>query len=137
MFIWPCVKDGRRVSTPEQILFNSPKIKIHQVACGFNFAVLVTTQGLVYTFGKSNNEGQLGLGDTQPRGIPELVLSLKEAGEKVDLVECGFKHCIAKTSLGKVYTWGWGTRGQLGHNSFDCELSPRRLEFKKQKSKAL
>ena len=81
------------------------------MACGYNFALLVTTQGLLYSFGKANNEGQLGLGDTRPRGIPELVVSLKEAGEKVDHVACGFKHCIVKTGLGKVFTWGWGARG--------------------------
>lgn len=41
------------------------------------------------------------------------------------------KHVIVKTGLGKVYTWGWGERGQLGHNSIQSELSPRLLKGKK------
>lgn len=75
---------------------------------------------MVYTFGKNNNEGQLGHGDLEARGIPELILSLKEAGEKIDWVECGFMHCIALTSLGKIFSWGRGTKGQLGLGNFDC-----------------
>ena len=61
--------------------------------------------------GKDNSEGQLGLGHTYPRDVPDLILSLKEVGERIDTLECGYKHVIAKSSLGKVYTWGWGSKG--------------------------
>lgn len=60
-----------------------------------------------------------------PRRVPTLIDSLKSAGEKISQVDCGFKHAIVKTSLGKVYTWGWGERGQLGHGEFGNELHPR------------
>lgn len=31
--------------------------------------------------------------------------------DKVVEVHCGMKHVIARSSLGKVFTWGWGARG--------------------------
>jgi myosin V len=51
------------------------------------------------------------LGHNYPREIPELISTLRDMGEKIDTVECGYKHAIAKSTLGKVYTWGWGGKG--------------------------
>jgi myosin-5 len=62
-------------------------------------------------------------------------VSLKDAGERIDSIECGFRHAIAKSSLGKVYTWGWGGSGQLGHGHFDSEMSPRLLNIEKTKQR--
>lgn len=103
----------------------SPKIKISKVSCGFNFGIFISNQGLLYSHGKDNSEGQLGLGHTYPREVPDLITSLRDIGEKIDTVECGYKHVIAKSTLGKVYTWGWGARGQLGMGHMDSEISPR------------
>ena len=68
-----------------------------------------------------------------------MIQSLKEAGEKVDTIDWGFGHVIAKTSLGKIYTWGWGLSGQLGHGISWSELSPRylNLDKKNRKNKAV
>jgi myosin-5 len=46
-------------------------------------------------------------------------------------LECGYKHVIAKSSLGKIYTWGWGARGQLGLGHTDSEISPRHVIVEK------
>ena len=78
IYIWPCMKHGQKISVPQLIPFSTTKVKIHKVACGYNFGVLLTTQGLVYTFGKNNTDGQLGQGDTQPRGAPELVIRIAQ-----------------------------------------------------------
>lgn len=75
---------------------------IKDVGCGHNFAILLTTHGLLYSLGSENNEGELGLGDSLPRKIPTLINSLKDAGEKILQVDCGFKHVICKTSLGML-----------------------------------
>lgn len=69
----------------------------------------------------------MGLGHVFPRDVPELITSFKDIGEKIDTIECGYKHAIAKSSLGKIYTWGWGAKGQLGHGHVDSEISPRQL----------
>ena len=133
-FTWPLILNGVKLSTPQRIPF-SEKVKIMLVSAGQNFGFFLSNQGLVYSFGKDNSEGQLGLGHIYPRDVPELILSLKEAGERVDALECGFKHVVAKTSLGKVYTWGWGIHGQLGHGSQDSHLSPCLLALAKNQHK--
>jgi alpha-tubulin suppressor-like RCC1 family protein len=40
-----------------------------------------------------------------------LVLDL----QKVTQVTCGWRHTVAVTDRGNVYSWGRGTSGQLGH----------------------
>lgn len=46
-------------------------------------------------------------------------------------VSCGFKHVIAKNQSGKIFTWGWGERGQLGHETDRNLPFPRKVLFKK------
>ena len=77
--------------------------------------------------GLDNSEGELGVGDNFPRANPTLIESLKNMGEKINSVECGYKHVICKSSLGKVYTWGWGSKGQLGHGNLNSENTPKPL----------
>lgn len=36
---------------------------------------------------------------------------------------------MALTSDGRVYTWGWGIHGQLGHGTCDNEYYPKLLQF--------
>ena len=128
-FIWPKQKpDGEYVLRPVELLFPL-KTLIVSVSCGFNFSCFLTNNGLIYSLGQENGHGQLGLGDTQPRTNPTQIDSLKNAGEKMSTIECGFAHVIAKSSLGKVYTWGWGEQGQLGHGKFSNELAPRIVIF--------
>ena len=80
--------------------------------------------------GLDNIFGQLGHGDLEARITPTLINSFQQ-GEVITQVSCGFKHTIAKNSNGKVYTWGWGERGQLGHGN-DLNIPfPKRLTFPK------
>ena len=60
-----------------------------------------------------------------------MITCLKDAGERIEAIECGYRHTVAKSSLGKVYTWGWGNSGQLGHGVFDSELSPRYVNLER------
>ena len=128
-FIWPQQKaNGEMILKPMELLFPL-KTLIVSVNCGFNFSCFLTINGLVYSMGSDNKHGQLGLGDVEPRINPTLIESLKNAGEKIATIECGFGHVISKSSLGKVFTWGWGEKGQLGHGKFSNELSPKQLNF--------
>ena len=111
----------------------SDKINVVRVSCGYNFGFFLSQQGLVYSVGKDNQDGQLGLGHIYPNDIPELITCFKDAGERIDSVECGFRHAIARSTLGKVYTWGWNAHGQLGHGTYDSEISPRPLFLEKSK----
>ena len=109
-YAWPFIQNGIKCSLPIRMPF-SEKTKIHKVACGHNFGFFISNQGLVYSFGEDNSNGQLGLGHTYPTEYPELIQCLRDIGERIDNIECGFKHTIAKSSLGKIYTWGSSAKG--------------------------
>lgn len=80
------------------------------LAQGLNFAIILTNNGHLYSWG-DNIAGQLGHGDAVKRSEPTLIDKLEE---KITEVSCGMSHVLARTTLGKIYSWGWGERGQLG-----------------------
>ncbi len=127
VYLWPTDR-AKGDSKPQEL--NIPfKLPIVNVACSYKFCVMLSGTGVIFSMGIDNSEGELGVGDTLPRFGPTLVDSLKNMGEKISAVECGYKHVICKTSLGKVYSWGWGSKGQLGHGSLNSELSPKLLNI--------
>ena len=79
--------------------------------------------------GKSNKYGELGLGDFNPHYHPTLITYFVKKNERINQISCGFKHTVVKTTTGKVYTWGWGSKGQLGRNSFENSNTPGLVKF--------
>ncbi|KDR22087.1 probable E3 ubiquitin-protein ligase HERC4 [Zootermopsis nevadensis] len=47
-------------------------------------------------------------------------------GVKVTQVACGNEHCLLLTETGQVFTWGRGSRGQLGHGDLESEQETAR-----------
>ncbi|KAF6027961.1 RCCD1 [Bugula neritina] len=47
---------------------------------------------------------------------------------KVRRVSCGKEHVVILTTLGHVYTFGGGSRGQLGHGDLESLTEPRLVE---------
>ena len=110
------------------------KENISFISCGNNFALICTSTGLLYSFGKNNTYGQLGHGDVNPRSRPTLIETLAVNKFKIDQIACGFKHCIARSSTGKVFSWGLGSKGQLGLGDFSSSALPQQiLAFKNSK----
>ncbi|KRX02820.1 Regulator of chromosome condensation 1/beta-lactamase-inhibitor protein II [Pseudocohnilembus persalinus] len=102
------------------------KIQVGQISCGLNFTLILTTTGHLFSFG-NNSEGQLGHGDKENRQWPELIENFKHI--KIQSIDCGMKHCIANSTNNKVYTWGWGAKGQLGHGDLENQTSPKQLQL--------
>jgi E3 ubiquitin-protein ligase HERC2 len=48
-------------------------------------------------------------------------------GVDISDVSCGYKHSMALSKLGHVYTWGKGKHGRLGHDDASNKLSPARV----------
>ena len=48
-----------------------------------------------------------------------------QSTHRIHSVACGYDHSCACTEAGKVYTWGYGDQGQLGHGVFEDESTPR------------
>ena len=102
LFFWD--KNANNKFRPVKIIMK--KISIMSVACGGNFSLILSQQGVVFSFGKSNKFGQLGSGNKTARSTPEPINYLIEIGEKISQIACGFKHSVAKGTSGKVYSWG-------------------------------
>ncbi|KAM5183952.1 secretion-regulating guanine nucleotide exchange factor isoform 3-T3 [Callospermophilus lateralis] len=78
---------------------------IQQVACGWDFTIILTENGQVLSCG-SNSFGQLGV----PHGprrcvVPQAIELLRE---KVVCVAAGLRHALAATVSGIVFQWGTG-----------------------------
>ncbi|KAK3924364.1 Ultraviolet-B receptor UVR8 [Frankliniella fusca] len=105
-----------RLSQPRPILtFNSLRTRVLSVACGQNHTLALTENGL-YSWG-SSMYGQLGLGNIYQSPYPRLITALLDY--RIVAVAAGQYHSLALTSTGRVFTWGWGVHGQLGHGSVE------------------
>ena len=85
----------------------------------------------IYTWGR-NDSGQLGLGHYDDVRSPEHVTALKKVC--VQQVQSGYDHCIAFVSesggigappVEKIFTWGRGEEGQLGHEDRYSRCVPK------------
>ncbi|XP_063216868.1 uncharacterized protein LOC134527844 isoform X2 [Bacillus rossius redtenbacheri] len=95
--------------------FPSLKLEVLSISCGRLHTVALTDNG-VFTWG-SSQYGQLGVGRTGRSSRPRLVEAL--CRERVVAVATGQYHSLALTGDGRVYSWGWGVHGQLGHGSVE------------------
>jgi alpha-tubulin suppressor-like RCC1 family protein len=93
----------------------------HVAVGGFHMAA-VTDSGAVFTWGRPSS-GALGHANAAP-GIPTAVDPAHFKGEKVVSVEAGRGHTLALTASGKVFSWGSGTDGALGHGDKIARREP-------------
>ena len=110
-----------------------PDVKFAQIECGKDFCLLLSTSGVLYTFG-SNQFGQLGHGDTEPRTYPTVVKYFLDMKKKVDQISCGFKHAACKSN-NKIYSWGCNVNGQLGTGNLKNIYIPNLNDIKYSKVK--
>ena len=108
----------RRVPAAE---FNDEQMVM--VAAGISHTVALSKEGHVFTWGWGYY-GQLGHGDREPQRRPRQLDPGLFGGEKVVFVTSGGIHTVALTSGGRLYTWGGGVWGQLGHGDTDSRLVP-------------
>lgn len=100
------------------------RVRVIAAAAGGYHSAVVTDAGDVFTFG-SGARGRIGHGDEEDRRLPNRVQAL--ARVFVTDVSCGYKHSMALTSDGHVYTWGKGKHGRLGHDDAANKFTPARI----------
>ncbi|KAJ8751148.1 hypothetical protein K2173_016329 [Erythroxylum novogranatense] len=126
---------GNEVShwVPKRV--NGPLEGIHVsfISCGPWHTAVVTSSGQLFTFG-DGTFGVLGHGDRQSVSLPREVESLK--GLRTVRAACGVWHTAAvvevmvgnssssNCSSGKLFTWGDGDKGRLGHGDKEPRLVP-------------
>ncbi|XP_030007491.1 probable E3 ubiquitin-protein ligase HERC6 [Sphaeramia orbicularis] len=102
-------------------------VAVSQIAAGAEYTLVLTLPGLVYCCG-ANKVGQLGLNRVDEKGRFNICMvpALRPLG--VSFISCGEAHTAVLTKDGKVFTFGDGRHGQLGHNSSGNEVRPRLVE---------
>ncbi|XP_058743067.1 PH, RCC1 and FYVE domains-containing protein 1-like [Vicia villosa] len=126
---------GNQVShwVPKRV--NGPLEGIHvsYISCGPWHTAVVTSAGQLFTFG-DGTFGALGHGDRESVSLPREVESLK--GLRTMRASCGVWHTAAvvevmvgnssssNCSSGKLFTWGDGDKGRLGHGDKEAKLVP-------------
>ncbi|KAJ4724430.1 Regulator of chromosome condensation (RCC1) family with FYVE zinc finger domain [Melia azedarach] len=126
---------GNEVShwVPKRV--NGPLEGIHvsSISCGPWHTAVVTSAGQLFTFG-DGTFGVLGHGDRTSVSMPREVESLK--GLRTVRAACGVWHTAAvvevmvgnssssNCSSGKLFTWGDGDKGRLGHGDKEAKLVP-------------
>ncbi|XP_008284917.1 probable E3 ubiquitin-protein ligase HERC6 [Stegastes partitus] len=102
-------------------------VAVTQISAGATHTLFLTLPGLVYCCG-ANKFGQLGLNRVDEKGRFNICMvpALRPLG--VSFISCGESHSAVLTKDGKVFTFGEGSQGQLGHNSTANEVRPRLVE---------
>ena len=94
---------------------NTPLGGVTEVACGSSgFCIALARYGTVFGWG-SNAFSQLG---TAAGGFRSLATPINVGPySSIDAIAAGSAHCIAHSTDGNVYGWGYNGRGQLGTGS--------------------
>nr|XP_010316559.1 PH, RCC1 and FYVE domains-containing protein 1 isoform X1 [Solanum lycopersicum] len=117
---------------PNRVCGSLGGVKISYVACAEWHTAIVSTSGQLFTYG-DGTFGVLGHGNLQSVAQPKEVESLR--GLWVKCVACGPWHTAAVVEVivdrlkfnnpgGKLFTWGDGDKGRLGHPGEETKLLP-------------
>ncbi len=102
--------------TIQQVNFGT-SLEIVKVECGSAMTLALTNTGFMYSwgFGKS---GSLGLGEKSNSMTPCLIERLANNDLCTDMLDisCGSQHSLSIDYNGRIYSWGNGQGGRLGHD---------------------
>jgi alpha-tubulin suppressor-like RCC1 family protein len=93
-----------------------------QVSCGYQYTAAIKTDGTLWTWGR-NNEGQLGINNTDNRSTPVTTFA---GGTNWKQVSGKFRisHTAAVKTDGTLWTWGTNSSGELGDNTTTRRSTP-------------
>lgn len=98
--------------------------QITTVSGGWRHTMAADDQGVAYGWGW-NQFGQLGLGDCKDRSSPCSVTFPEPTS--IQQLACGWRHTLAVSSDGRVFSWGRGVNGQLGTGAEQDVFQPTLL----------
>ncbi|MCK5732470.1 MAG: InlB B-repeat-containing protein, partial [Tenericutes bacterium] len=98
------------------------------ITAGYSHSVAYTSSGRVLTWG-GNYHSQLGDGTTTSTNTPKEITDAfsLDIGETFVCVNAGNYHNIALTTLGRVFSWGYNTNGELGDGTFVNKTVPTEI----------
>ncbi|ESQ56170.1 hypothetical protein EUTSA_v10026933mg, partial [Eutrema salsugineum] len=127
---------GGRLGHGIQVDVSRPKLveflaltNVDFVACGEYHTCAVSTSGDLFTWGDGiHNVGLLGHGSDLSHWIPKRVSGPVE-GLQVLSVACGTWHSALATANGKLFTFGDGAFGVLGHGDRESVSYPKEVKM--------
>ena len=99
------------------------------MTCGQAHILALTNHEQIYSWG-NGSYCALGFGSvedvTQPR-----ILDIKQGGLRLNIVKivCGKLHSMCLSSKKKIFTWGTGLNGRLGHGHNEDVLVPTEIQM--------
>ncbi|KAL8162783.1 hypothetical protein V2J09_014272 [Rumex salicifolius] len=134
VFTWGEEQGGRLGHGSERDL-NQPHIveflsvtNVDLVSCGEYHTCAVSTSGDVFCWGDGTyNAGLLGQGSEASHWIPKRVSGPLD-GLHVVYIACGTWHSAIVTSSGKLFTFGDGKFGALGHGNRESVSYPKEVQ---------
>ncbi len=101
--------DTAHKSTPARVGMLSGVIRAALGMSAYGSAYAITDDGRLWAWGH-NSTGELGLGDTTPRAVPQLVDAVRDV---TDVAASGY-FALVRTEDGSVWGTGYNGAGQLG-----------------------
>lgn len=147
VYVWGdfVLKDGRGSSIKTLNFLQMPPVKfsglrnirITSLSCNRIVALFLSEDGTVYSYGDDSKSklGLLGLGPVLTQLKPTPVRTLFD--HRVQSVHTGHSHACALTSSGLLFSWGTGTKGQLGINGMSKAEVPTRVKTELKFTKAV
>ncbi|XP_050536005.1 probable E3 ubiquitin-protein ligase HERC4 isoform X1 [Daktulosphaira vitifoliae] len=104
-----------RINLISEQISNVDSLVMTNVACGEAHSMALNEWGQLYTWG-SDSHCQLGRETADEIQLkPKIVKSLGSVF--IVQISCGYRHCLALTNHGELYSWGSNEFGQLGLGS--------------------
>ena len=100
--------------------------RVVMAACGSTHTLVVTQDGALWACG-AGGSGQLGLNDVADRFDFERVGAGAFGSARVVAAAAGDRHSAAVTEDGALWTWGYGSDGQLGHGNKEKKSVPEKI----------
>jgi alpha-tubulin suppressor-like RCC1 family protein len=105
-------------------IINNHDITIIEISTGRYHNLFLTDDGYVYSCGRNNTNGQLGLGNYHDKNIPTLIQNFNNNTSNINTkhlnninirkISAGGDHSLFLTDDGYVYSCGLNDKGQLG-----------------------
>ena len=97
---------------------------MNEISCGSQHTIMLTTDGMVYGWG-DNSYGQIGCGKEWGEKI--IVITELKTLMKIKAIHCSYLKSFALTDNGMVYSWGYNSWCDLGHElkQNECVFKPK------------
>ncbi|KAJ6813091.1 uncharacterized protein M6B38_145385 [Iris pallida] len=111
-----------------KVIESLKNVKVQTVACGSHHTCAVTSSGELYSWGDSNyGVESFHNGSNISQWFPHRILRSLE-GIHISKVACGEWHTAVVSSHGRLYTYGDGTFGVLGHGNLQSLSQPKEVK---------